>query len=110
MLLLGEIVLGIALSAGAVWFQRPQAGLPRLGDVATAIIASFGLAALLGEGLVPGFWMIGNYALRGGRLEDYVLPGAGVAEVVRALAIGLLLSTYASIRAYVSLIRSRRRR
>jgi len=42
--------------------------------------------------------MIGGYALHGGALEDSLLPGASVTGLLRALAIGLVISTYASVR------------
>jgi len=68
------------------------------------------LAALLVEGLLPGFWMIGGDALHGGALEDSLLPGASVSRLLVTLAIGFVISTYASVRAYISLLSTRRMR
>ena len=39
--------------------DQPRRG--DFGEAVTAILASFGLAVLLVEGLLPGFWMIGGY-------------------------------------------------
>lgn len=113
MLLAGDISLGLLLTVIAVICQRRRTKSRRIdqfGEVVTAILASFGLAVLLVEGLLPGFWMIGGYALHGGAIEDSLLPGASIGSLLRALAIGLVISTYASVRAYVSLLSARRRR
>lgn len=110
-------------AAAATSSSRPQAAAQRwraigrssrtrgtqtyeLGEATTAALASFGLAVLLIEGLLPGFWMIVGYGLNGGRLEDYLLPGATIGRLLSALAIGLVISCYASIRAYIALLKT----
>jgi len=110
-LLAGDIGLGLLLTIIALIRQRQRATKRSgdLGEAVTAILASFGLAVLLVEGLLPGFWMIGGYALHGGALEDSLLPGASVIGLLRALAIGLVISTYASVRAYLLLLSTRRK-
>jgi hypothetical protein len=111
LLLLADFVLGLLLIGLALYVRarRKIRASDQVGAVVTIMLASFGLAWLLVEGVLPGFWMIGGYALFGGTLEDHLLPGASIAGLLRSLVIGLVISTYASIRAYVSLIWRRRR-
>lgn len=111
MLLAGDIGLGLLLTAIALIRHQHRTASRRsdeFGAAVTAILASFGLAALLVEGLLPGFWMIGGYVLHGGALEDSLLPGASVGRLLVTLAIGLVISTYASVRAYLALLPPKR--
>ncbi len=113
MLLLGDIGLGLVSSALAVVIRaRRKTRRPdQLGDTVEIVLASFGLAVLVVEGLLPGFWMIGRYALYGGALE-----GSPATRVRRSRVccvpwpIGLVISTYTAARAYVSLVARRHRR
>lgn len=51
--------------------------------------------------------LVGDIGL--GLLEDPLLPGATLGSLLRALAIGLVISVYASVRAYLMLLSRRRR-
>lgn len=112
MLLVGDIGLGLLLTIIAIGWRSRTSGRRtyELGEAATTVLASFGLAVLLVEGLLPGFWMIVGYSLYGGLLEGHLLPGATLGSLLRTLAIGLVISTYASVRAYLGLLSSRRKR
>src|SRR5204862_42123 len=79
--------------------RRSGRGVDQLGDFVTSALASFGLAVLIVEGLLPGFWMIAGYALYGGTLEDHLLPGTSVSSLLRTLAVGPVVSPYAAGRA-----------
>ena len=104
MLLFWDVIGGVLLTAVALYRNRVYPGSRELGAVVRTVLASFGLATLLVDGLLPGFWLIVNYGLYGGRLEDHLLPGSEVGTLLRALAAGLLISTYAAVRAYLDLI------
>jgi hypothetical protein len=106
----GDLVLGLALAALALFVRarRRSRSSDQFGVIVTIVLTSFGLAVLMFEGLLPGLWMIVGYALHGGTLEDHLLPGASVGNLLRALAIGLVVSAYAAGRAYALLLRQRR--
>jgi hypothetical protein len=107
-LLVGDLVLGLGLAALAlvVRARRRSRSSDQFGVIVTIVLTSFGLAVLMFEGLLPGLWMIVGYALYGGTLEDHLLPGASVGNLLRALA--LVVSAYAAGRAYALLLRQRR--
>jgi len=109
-LLVGDLVLGLVLIALALFVRarRRIRSSDKLGVIVTIMLTSFGLAVLMFEGLLPGLWMIAGYALYGGTLEDHLLPGASVGNLLRALALGLVVSAAAAIRAYALLLRRRR--
>jgi len=111
-LLLGDIGVGLLLTilATVIRARQHRRGAGQFGELVTNVVPSFGLAVLVFEGLLPGVWMIAGYALYGGTLENHLLPGASVANLLRALAIGLVVSTYAAARAYVALLSRRHRR
>ena len=54
--------------------------------------------------------MIGGHALYGGRLEDHLLPGAGLDGLLRSLAIGLIISAGAGMIAYWQMLFPHRNR
>jgi hypothetical protein len=111
-LLLADITLGLLLALAATFVRSRRSARRRdpFGEVISLTLTSFALAVLLVEGLLPGFWLIVSYSLHGGALEDHLLPGATVGSLLRALALGLVVSLIAGVRTYVWLLSSRRKR
>lgn len=107
MLVGGDVLVGLLLTATALIVRRRRAigrTTNELGDIVTVILASFGLAILLVEGALVGFWMIVGYALYGGPLENHLLPGATTGRLVVTFSIGLVISTAAALLAYAKLL------
>jgi len=114
-LIAGDIGIGLILTIVVLAYRRRTPTIrPRhsdtVGEVAKAVLASFALAVLLVEGVFPGAWLIVAYSLYGGPLEDRLPLGASIGSVLRAMAIGLVISTYAGISSYIALFLPSRRR
>ena len=113
MLLVGDIGVGLALTVlGLIVQHRRRTGMrtDEVGTFVRTVLASFGLAVLMVDGIMPGFWMIGNYALYGGPLDGHVLPGSGVDGLLRAMSIGLVIMTAVGVMTYWSQLFPTRRR
>ena len=109
MLLAGDVALGLVLTAAVLLTQRARAPQRRrqqdeLGQLILVILESFGLVVLLIEGVLPGAWLIGSYALHGGPIENNLLPGASVDGLLRAMALGLTVSTVVGLPKYLRLL------
>jgi hypothetical protein len=109
LLLAGDVALGLILTATALLSQRWHAPRRRhqqdeLGRLVTVILESFGLAVLLVEGALPGVWLIISHAVHGGAIESNLLPGASVDGMLRAMALGLAISTVVGVRRYWRLL------
>jgi hypothetical protein len=59
---------------------------------------------LLVEGVLPGAWLIASYAAHGGQIENNLLPGSSVDGLLRAMALGLAVSTVVGLRRYWRLL------
>jgi hypothetical protein len=59
---------------------------------------------LLVESGLPGAWLIASYAAHGGQIENNLLPSSSVDGLLRAMALGLAISTVVELRRYWRLL------
>jgi hypothetical protein len=109
LLLAGDVALGLVLTTAALLTWRFRAPRRRrqqdeLGQLVTVILDSFGLAVLLVEGVLPGAWLIGSYGVHGGQIENNLLPGSSIDGLLRAMVLGLAVSTVVGLRRYWRLL------